>query len=373
MHAAVELTRMSRIVVERAGAAQVRVDGRDLVVFAGCDYLGLSHAPEVAAALKNGLETYGVSSSGSRATTGNARAHDDLERDLARFLGTEAALLVPDGYLSNLVVAQALAPQIDAALVDREAHVSVLDALAATSIRFIPYGFCDAASAALAARALAGKAFALFTDGAYPVMKGIAPLRALLALLPRDGVLVVDDCHVTGVLGRTGRGSLEHHGLDDPRIVVTGTLSKALGCFGGFVAGRADIVELARSRSRAYVGSTPVPPALASAGSAAIALIEREPQLVQRLQANVGRVRTALQRAGISAHDLPLPVFAWKSATDAHGDRIHARLRERGVLIPHVHYPDGLGSYFRLAVSAAHDAAAIARLESALEEFARTP
>jgi len=364
---------MSRIVVERAGAAQVRVDGRDLILFAGCDYLGFAHAPEVAAALKRGVETYGVSSSGSRATTGNAQAHDDLERDLARFLRTEAALLVPDGYLSNLVVAQALASRVDTALVDREAHVSVLDALAAASIRRVVYGFCDAAAAAEEARTLGGLILALFTDGAYPVMQGIAPLRELLAVLPRDGVLVVDDCHVTGVLGRTGRGSLEHHGLEDPRIVVTGTLSKALGCFGGFVAGREDLVELSRETSRAYVGSTPIPPALATAGSAAIALLEREPQRLERLRANIERVRAALQRAGIPAHSLPLPVFAWKAATPEEGDRIHARLRERGVLVPHVHYPDGLGSYFRLAVSAAHDAAAIERLENALVEFARTP
>jgi 7-keto-8-aminopelargonate synthetase-like enzyme len=373
VHAAVELNRMSRIVVERAGAAQVRVDGRDLAAFAGCDYLGLSHAPEVAAALARGLATYGVSSSASRATTGDARAHDELEYDLARFLGTEAALLVPDGYLSNLVVAQALAARVDSALVDREAHVSVLDALAAASIRPVVYDFCDVDSAAAEARTLGGLTLALFTDGAYPVMKGIAPLRGLLAVLPRDGVLVVDDAHATGVLGRTGRGSLEHHEIDDPRIVVTGTLSKALGCFGGFVAGRAELVELARERSRAYVGSTPIPPALALAGSAAVALLEREPQRLERLRSNVEGVRAVLKRAGIAAHDLPLPVFAWKAESPEQGDRAHARLRERGVLVPHVHYPDGLGSYFRLAVSAAHDTAAIARLENALEELARTP
>jgi 7-keto-8-aminopelargonate synthetase-like enzyme len=361
------------LALEGAGAGTVRAGGRDLTAFAGCDYLGLAHDPEVAAALRAGLAEYGVSAGASRATTGNARAHEDLERDLTRFLGLEAALLVPDGYLSNLVLAQGIAPECPAALVDREAHVSVHDALAAAGIRAAPYAFCDARAAAEAARGLAGARCAIFTDGAFPVLQGVAPLPELLALLPRDGWLVVDDCHATGVLGARGRGTHEHFGLRDPRLVVTGTLSKALGCFGGFVAGPRALVELVRGRSRAFVGSTPVPPALARAASAAIAVLERGPERVERLRANVAAVRAALRRAGVAAHDLPLPVFAWKAAAPAEGRRVHEHLLARGVLVPHVTYPDGLGSYFRLAVSAAHDARAIARLESALLEALAAP
>ncbi len=353
---------MAPVTLDSSSAARVRVGGRESIAFAGCDYLGLAHAPEVREALERGLARYGVSASASRATTGNTQAHDELEYDLARFLGLEAALLVPDGYLSTHIFLQGVAHACPSAIFDAEAHVSTRDALAASGIEARSYAFCDAVSAAQAC----GNAHLIVTDGAYPVMRGIAPLPDLLRLVPHDGWLVVDDCHGTGVLGARGRGTHEHHGIADARLVVTGTLSKALGCFGGFVAGTRAMVTQVAQRSRAFAGSTPIPPALAAAGSAAIRLVEHDGALLARLHANLARVRGVLRSAGIDAHDEPLPVFAWKAADPDAGDRIHAELLDQGVLVPHVRYPDGLGSYFRLAVSAAHDDAAIARLETAL-------
>ncbi|MBL8861875.1 MAG: aminotransferase class I/II-fold pyridoxal phosphate-dependent enzyme [Planctomycetes bacterium] len=357
---------MARIALEGAAAARACIRGRDLVAFAGCDYLGLAHDSEVEAALRAGVERYGISASASRVTTGNAVAHEELERDLARFLGLEAALLVPDGYLASQILFQGLACRDPAVIVDREAHVSIRDALAASSIQGRDYEFCDARSAAESARATGSDALVVVTDGAYPVMRGIAPLAELLALVPQSGLLVVDDCHGTGVLGARGRGSHEHAGIVDPRLVLLGTLSKALGCFGGFVAGPRALIDEVVTRSRAFVGSTPIPPALALAACAAIAILERDASRIARLRANVERVRAVLHSAGIGTHDLPLPVFAWKARTPEAGERAHAALLERGVLVPHVRYPDGLGSYFRLAVSAAHDDTALARLAAAL-------
>ncbi len=357
---------MARLAIERAVAGAVKVQGRELVLFAGCDYLGLAHAPEVRDALRSGLDRYGVSASGSRATTGNAVAHDELERDLARFLGLEAALLVPDGYLSNHVFLQGIVHARPHAIMDREAHVSMADALASSGLASRTYEFCSARSAREAAREAPNGPLVILTDGVYPVMRGIAPIRELLEVLPPHGWLVVDDCHGTGILGARGRGSHEHAGVADARLVVTGTLSKALGCFGGFVAGSRAVVDDVAARSRAFVGSTPIPPALAMAGSAAIAVLERDDSRLARLRGNLERVRDLLRRVGVDAHDLPLPVFAWKAPTPDHGDRAHRTLLDHGVLVPHVRYPDGLGSYFRLAVTAAHDEAAIAMLEKAL-------
>ncbi len=363
---------MRGFAVESAGAATARVGGRDLAVFAGCDYLGLAHDPEVVEALRRGLDRYGVSAGASRVTTGNTAAHDELEHDLARFLGLEAALLVPDGYLSNLVAAQGIATECRTALVDREAHASFQDALAAADIRVAPYDFQSAHMATVMAEEIRGRPFAVCTDGVYPVLRGIAPLRELLALVPRDGWLVVDDCHATGVLGERGRGTPDHCGISDARLVVTGTLSKALGCFGGFVAGTRALVENVRTRSRAFAASTPIPPALALAGSAAVRILERDGSRVAALQHNVDRVREVLRNHDTYVHRLPLPVFAWKANSPDEGRRIHQLLLDRGVLVPHVTYPDGLGSYFRLAVSAAHTESAIGRLDAALQEALRT-
>lgn len=355
-----------RLAIERTRSTSVTIDGRELALFAGCNYLGLAQHHEVVAALRAGLDAFGVSSAGSRETTGNTVAHDELELALAQFLGLDAALLVPDGYLSNLVLAQGIAADVRDALVDREAHVSVRDALAATGMRSHAFAFCDPSDAARVAMRERLERFAVFTDGAYPVMKGIAPLPRLLELLPGEGLLVVDDCHGLGVLGAHGRGTAEHWNVVDRRLVVTGTLSKGLGVFGGFVAGARATIDRCRERSHAYVGSTPIPPALARASLASLRVLEREPERVARLHANVERARAGLRAAGLDVHDAPLPVFAFALDSHERMERVYAALVARGVLVPYVRYPDSLGGYFRCALSSEHTSAQIDRLVDAL-------
>ncbi len=355
-----------RLPIEAAAPARVVLAGRELVSWAGCDYLGYARDPLVRAAAAEGLSRYGLSSSGSRETTGNTLAHDAFEPRLAAFLGLEDAHLVPDGYLSNLCLLQGVAGEIRRALVDRECHVSVRDAVAACGLEVREYDLCDAASARAAARGWED-GFHIVTDGCYPVMKGIAPLPELLALLPSDGHLVVDDCHGLGVLGARGAGTHEHRGVADPRLVVTGTLSKALGAFGGFVAGARAVVERVRTRSRAYAGSTPVPPACVMAAHAALEDLQDGARL-SRLRANIVRTREVLRRVGLPAHELPLPVQAFTLPSHEAMESAYQRLLARGMLVPYVRYPDSLGGYFRLATSAAHEEADHASLERGLRE-----
>jgi 8-amino-7-oxononanoate synthase len=356
-----------RLSIERSTAATVTIGGRELVLFAGCDYLALAHHSRVLAALERGVAEFGLSSAGSRETTGNTVAHDDLERDLARFFGVEAALLVPDGYLSNLIFAQGLPPEIDTVVVDRESHVSVRDAIAATGRRERIYPFLDTNAARGAVESLGGAPCALFTDGVFPVMRGVAPLKELLQLLPTEGVLVVDDCHGVGVLGARGRGAIEHCELRDPRIVITGTLSKALGCFGGFVAGSREHIERTRARSRAYVGSTPIPPALARAASEALRIVDDEPERRRRLLDHVLAVRAVFRAAERPFNAVPFPVFSFQLASHEEMERTYQSMLAEGLLVPYVHYPDSLGGYFRVVVRADHRTDHIERLVSALQ------
>ncbi|MDZ4773580.1 MAG: pyridoxal phosphate-dependent aminotransferase family protein [Planctomycetota bacterium] len=357
--------------IEAATATTVRIDGRELVLFAGCDYLGLAHHPRVVAALERGLREFGVSSSGSRATTGNTSAHDDLERDLARFFGVESALLVPDGYLSNIVLAQALPDEIRTILVDEDSHVSVRDALVISKRDVHEYAFADAKSAREAARTHAPGVFAIFTDGVFPVLRALAPLRELLDVLPAGGMLVVDDCHGIGVLGERGRGSVEHARIVDSRVVVTGTLSKSLGCFGGFIAGSREHIERARSASRAFVGSTPIPPALARAASTALAVIDDEPLRRARLFEHASRLRVLFTRLAVPLSAVPLPVFALQLKPRVRMEHVHDELLARGILVPCVDYPDGLGGYLRIAVRADHTDAQVDALIEGLTEALR--
>jgi 7-keto-8-aminopelargonate synthetase-like enzyme len=179
-------------------------------------------------------------------------------------------------------------------------------------------------------------------------------LRELLATLPPEGLLLVDDSHGTGVLGARGRGSVELAGLDDPRIVITGTLSKALGCFGGFVAGSRAFVEGTRERSRAYVGSTPIPPAIARAASTALRLVDEEPGRRARLIELGQPLRELFAALGRRSLPIPYPVFTFKPANQSEARWMQDALLEGGLLVPLIHYPDGLGDYFRIALRADH-------------------
>lgn len=356
-----------RLPIEAAAPARATLQGRELVLWAGCDYLGYARDPLVRAAAERALARYGLSTSGSRETTGNTSVHDAFEPKLAGFLGLEAAHLVPDGYLSNLCLFQGLGGHVKRALVDKECHVSVRDALSACGVETREYALCDARAAREAARGWDG-GFSIVTDGCYPVMKGVAPLAELLELLPQDGWLVVDDCHGFGVLGERGRGTHEHRGVRDPRLVVNGTLSKSLGAFGGFVAGARDVVDAVRARSRAYAGSTPVPPACVAAAEAALDDHMRDGARLARLRANTDAVRATLRACGRRPHELPLPVFALALGSHEEMERAYLRLLELGMLVPYIHYPDSLGGYLRIAVSAAHGPEDLAALDRALRE-----
>jgi 7-keto-8-aminopelargonate synthetase-like enzyme len=184
--------------------------------------------------------------------------------------------------------------------------------------------------------------------------------------LPHDATLVVDDCHSTGVLGEFGRGTCDHAGVDDARIVVTSTLSKALGCYGGFIAARSEVIESIRDRSRAFAGSTPIPPALARAARASLSELTNDPGRIERLRRNVSHLRKAFKKLGLPSSAAPLPVFPFALATDAEMLRVERELLAAGFLVPCVHYPDQPGRYMRLTVSAAHAAEDIEGLAVAL-------
>jgi 7-keto-8-aminopelargonate synthetase-like enzyme len=356
--------------IESSTATTVTIGGRTLLAFAGCNYLGLAHHPRVVDALAAGLAEHGISCGASRRTTGNSAAHEELEVELSRFLGREAALLAPDGYLANVVVAQALADDHDVALVDERCHASIRDALAAARWRVVEYEHATAPSAAQLLKNERSQRVVLFTDGVFPAQRTIAPLCELLDALPRGSTLVVDDAHATGVLGRSGAGTCEHFGITDPRVVITTTLSKALGCFGGAIIGSRELVRAARERSSAFVCASPIPPAIASAGSAAIRELAGDPSRLARLRANIADLRARFAAIGLPAPEDELPVFPFALESEARMRRVHEHLIELGILAPYIRYPDGMDDrrgYFRVALSAEHTRDDVARLAAALE------
>jgi 7-keto-8-aminopelargonate synthetase-like enzyme len=315
-------------------------------------------------AFRTGLEAYGLNTGASIETTGGTTAHDELERELARFLGFEAVLLASSGYLANLVVAQGLAVHARSGggespwvLLDERAHASTADALRATKIHALRYAHLDPRSAFEQAGEAENREIALCTDAVFPSERAIAPLQELLTALGAGaGTLWLDDCHGIGVLGPHGRGALEHCGLNDRRVVLVGTLSKALGCHGGFVAGREDWIEFLRRESTAYAGSSPLLPAAALAATAALRVLQEEPDRLARLRAHEARVRHCLTELGLQPGPLEFPVFAIGADSELGRTRFDEAMHARGLFVPWIRYADRPAGYYRIALCSEHSA-----------------
>jgi 8-amino-7-oxononanoate synthase len=349
----------------------VRRGGRTLSYFAGCDYFRLGSHPKVVKALTEGLRRHGLNVAASRVTTGNHEVYGVLERDLARFFGAESALLASTGYVTNLVVAQSLAGQFSHALVDDRAHVALQDAAQLLNCPVLTFQHRDPESFAetLSRCGRAARPIAL-TDGMFSRDGSVAPLAAYLRLLPRDGLLMVDDAHGVGTLGKTGKGSVELERVAHDRVVRNITLSKAFGVYGGAIlCSRALRKKLVASRM--FVGSTPLPPPLASAAIAALAIVRQDKSLRRRLEANTRFVKTALREAGFNLPEFPgpiIPLFLQDARAIA---SLRRGLLAADILPPFIHYHGGpADGYFRFVISSEHSQRQLRALVRALAPFA---
>ncbi len=367
---------MPKLPIECSTATDATMEGRTILAFAGCNYLGLANDPRVLHAVRVGLDRYGLSTTASRETTGNTTAFDELERSLAAFLRTERSLLLADGYTANIAMAQALATRFRTVLIDAKSHHSVHDAARSAGLIVVtfPHGDTKAAArlAQMHAQADPAGAIAILTDGVFTSDGAVAKLPELIAALPNDrSLLVVDDCHGVCVLGPEGRGTVSHYALTDPRIIITTTLAKGFGSYGGCIAGPAWFIELARAASGIYRCSTPIPPAIAMAALEALRIVLSEPERLDRLRANVARLRERLLAMGlpIRADGPAIPIFAFLLDTPERMESVHRSMLDDGILAPYIKYPNGPAEmFFRVVVNASHTTEQIDRLADA---FAR--
>ncbi len=338
----------------------VRGEARSVLNFAGCNYLGLAHEPRVHAAAIRGMGKYGLTTTASRETTGNTDAHTALETELAEFLGREAAILTTEGYTANVALCETLGHTHKVALIDEKSHRSVGHAAEASGMRTVRFRHRDAAHAAeLAQRAAAevgADAVVILTDGVFTADGVIAPVPELVKALPGAGsILIVDDCHGFCVLGRNGRGTCAHFGVDDPRVVITTTLAKGLGCYGGVIAGQKELIDRIQNTARIYRGTTPCPPPMIEAAREAVRILIERPQLSQRLLTQAGYLRRKLAGCGVCLNDAPTPILAFVLESKAKMDEISAALLDRGVFAPVIEYPGGPAQwYFRITLTAEH-------------------
>ncbi len=357
--------------LEPTGPVSVRHRDRDLLVFCSNDYLGLAGHPAIREAFRRGVDEHGVGSGAAHLITGHRPVHDVLERELADWLGRDRALLFSTGYMANVGTIASLMKPEDLVLQDRLNHASLLDGgwlCRAPSERY-PHGDLDALDAALQRPA---RRKLVATDGVFSMDGDVAPLAGLADLCARrHAALMVDDAHGIGVVGPGGRGSVAEAGLSQQQVpLLVGTLGKAFGTFGAFVAGPEDWIEWLLQRARTFVFTTAPPPAVACATLASLRLVQKEDWRRRHLSVLVQRFRAGAARLGLQLmpSDTPIqPVVIGEAARAVNASRA---LEARGFLVTAIRPPTVPRGSARLRITlcAEHDETQVDSLLSALEE-----
>ncbi len=355
--------RRRRRTLDTAQSAQVTVDGKNYLAFCSNDYLGLANHPELIAAAQAGATQYGVGAGASHLVLGHMRAHDELEQQLAAFVGLPRALLFSTGYMANLGIVTALLGREDAVFADRLNHASLNDACLLARAQFKRYAHHDLAQLERLLAATKARRKLIVVDAVFSMDGDIAPAPALLALAERyDAWLLLDDAHGFGVLGAGGRGVLEHFDMRcTSRIIYMATLGKAAGVFGAFVAGHDTLIETLMQRARTYIYTTAMPPMLACAVSKSLVLIAAGAPLRKRLSENIIQLKQMLAHGQPESWRLlpsltaiqPLVIGDNRAATE-----VAEKLAARGVLVPAIRpptVPPGTAR-LRISLSAAHTA-----------------
>ncbi|MFV8818993.1 8-amino-7-oxononanoate synthase [Haliea sp. E17] len=357
-----------RLTLGSAQGPLVALDGREYLNFCSNDYLGLANHPRVIEALCAGARQYGAGSGASHLVCGHSEPHQQLEIALAELTGRQRALLFSSGYAANCGALTALLKSGDHVFEDRLNHASLLDGGRFSGARFRRFAHNDPADLARK-MATAGGNRLVVVDGVFSMDGDCAPLQPLAALCQRESAwLMVDDAHGIGVLGESGAGSVAAAGLDSVQVpVLMATLGKALGTAGAFVAGDGELIEYLIQEARQYIYTTAIPPAVAAATLASLALLREEGWRREHLAALIARFRQGAGELGLplmpsTTAIQPLPVEDAARAT-----ALSERLRRRGLLIGAIRPPTVPTSRLRITLTAAHS---MAQVEQLLEVLA---
>lgn len=350
---------------------EVVVDGQRLLAFCSNDYLGLASHPEVIAAWRDGAERWGVGGGASHLVVGHSTPHHEVEEAIAELTGRPRALLFTTGYMANLGAITALVGQGDTVLQDRLNHASLLDGGLLSGARFSRYLHNDPASLASRLDKATGDTLVV-TDGVFSMDGDLADLPALAAVgRPHGAWLMVDDAHGFGTLGANGGGIVEHFGLGIDQVpVLIGTLGKACGTAGAFVAGSDDLIEALVQFARPYIYTTSQPPALACATLKSLQLLRDERWRREHLGALIRQFRQGAQQIGLALMDSPTAIQPILVGDAARALTLSKMLRARGLLVTAIRPPTvpAGGARLRVTLSAAHSEAQVQLLLNALAE-----
>jgi glycine C-acetyltransferase len=329
--------------LEDTQAARARFDGREVINLASNNYLGLCGDPRMKEAAAEAARRFGAGSGAVRSIAGTMSLHRELERRFAAFKGAESALMFPSGFAANAGTVSAILTREDVIVSDELNHASIIDGarLSRAEIKVFPHRDADAADRLLEETKAEGRNQLLITDGVFSMDGDIAPLPDLVDVAERHGaIMMIDDAHASGVLGENGKGTVSHYGLDPSRVdIQVGTLSKAIGALGGFIAGPAHLIEWLQNRGRPFIFSTSAPPAVAAACIQALDILEQEPERVARLWERTRFFKEGLERLGFDTGSSQTPITPVIAGEAATAQQLSALLWEEGVFTPAVVFP----------------------------------
>ena len=322
------------------------------LLLASNSYLDLANIPELKQAMAQAVLDWGTGSGGARLTTGNKTPHDELENELAKFKGEEAAITFNTGYMANVGTISALCGKSDIIFSDALNHASIIDGIRLSRATCVVYKHNDMTDLECAIQENAtNQKMLIVTDAVFSMDGDLANLPELLRIAHTyNCLLMIDEAHATGVIGRTGRGLAEHYGCEHADVTV-GTLSKAIACEGGFVAGKKQLIEFLKNKSRSFIFTTAMSPAMAAGALRNLRFLESHPERVQQLQENVKFFCEALQREGLNVPQSPSAIIPVIIGDEAAALNASAKLLERGYVIPAIRYPTVAKGQARLRAS----------------------
>ena len=352
-------------------AATIMVDGKSQHNFCSNDYLGLAGHPDIAKALQQGADKYGTGSGASHLISGHSQAHEQLEQELAEFTGRPRALLFSAGYMANMGVISALVGRRDLVLQDRLNHASLLDGGLLSRADLQRYKHANTEDLATRLSASNAERKLVVTDGVFSMDGDLPPLESMAVVTNQhQGWLMVDDAHGFGVLGKHGGGLIEALDLSIEQVpILVGTLGKAFGTFGAFVAGSEALIETLIQFSRSYIYTTALPPAVAVASSASLKILQAESWRREKLVSLVSRFRLGAKQIGLDLMDSQTPIQPVQINNDQRVMEINQQLRAKGFMVGAIRpptVPAGSGR-LRICLSATHTEDQIDQLLEALE------
>lgn len=338
--------------IEKVDGAKITTSGKEFINFCSNDYLGLSQHPKVKAAAKEAIGAFGTGSGASRLISGNSILHAELERKIAHFKEREAAIVFPTGYMANLGTISTLVDENDTIIIDRLCHASIVDGcrLSKAKLQVYPHNDMNALEKILKKTNQYRKRL-IITDSVFSMDGDIAPVKEIIRLGKKyDAITMADDAHATGVI--------EYDGKPD---IVMGTLSKALGSLGGFIAGSTELIEYLRNKARSFIFTTALPPAACAAAIAALEIVEQQPELLGKLQSNITTINNKSKTPII-----PILIGDAKRTMD-----ISQELFSRGLFVSGIRPPTVPKNEcrLRLTVTAAHSKEDLECLASSLREL----